>query len=196
MGINLPVIIAAIAIAISVISIIFSMKVHRDSLNSTIITQAYSLFNEGIKILLENSFLTHLFVMPENYPEVKLLVQNSIRELDTNQNSELILKERAMALYAFQIFEYFHYQSEHSRSVNAKDRIDFLNMVLTYLTRRLLRNPRLLYYWSESGGNLNVYFERVTREYFNREVIGKLSGNVEEIMDCDGPFQGGQGRNL
>jgi hypothetical protein len=185
----LSVIFAAIALVMSAISIYFSIKVHRDSLNSTIITRAYGTFNEGIKMLLENSFLTHMFVMPKNYPEVKLLIQNSLGKLDVKQSSELILKERALALYAFQIFEHFHYQYKHSVDVKAKERIEFLSIILTYFTRRLLRNPRLLYYWNESGGNLSAYFELETIEYYNKEVTEKLDTDIEEIMDCDGPFQ-------
>lgn len=189
MGTYLSVIFAAAALFLSAVSIYFSLKVHRDSLNSTVITQAYGVFNEGIKMLLENSFLTHMFVMPKNYPEVKLLIQNSLGKLDVKQGSELVLKERALVMYSSQIFEHFHYQYKHSVEVKAKERIEFLSIILTYFTTRLLRNPRLLYFWNGSGGNLSAYFEPETIEYYNIEVLGKLDGNAEEIMDCDGPFK-------
>ena len=180
---------AAVALVLSAVSIYFSIKVHRDSLYSSIITQAYGTFNEGIKMLLEHHFLNHLLVMPKIYPEVKRLIQKSFGKTAGRQNSELLLKERSMALYAFQIFEHFHYQYKHSIDVKAKERIEFLHMVLTHFTKRLLKNPRLLYYWSESGGNLSAYFEPETIEYYNKEVLGNIEGNVEELMDCDGPFK-------
>lgn len=150
---------ALTALIISIISIRISKKVHHDSRKIDILNQIYGIFNEGILTLLQSKSLNHMVELPENYIKIKNLVQASFGKPGTKQSSEMLLKERAAALFIFQIFEHFYFLLDHAKKVNAKERIYFINKIFEYLTRRLLRNPRLLYYWNESGGNLKVHFE-------------------------------------
>ena len=77
--------------------------------------------------------------------------------------------------------------TSHAVEAGANKRADFLTEVLSYLTGRLLQNPRLLYYWDKDGGNLSVYFEDGTKDHYTKNVLhnGKLG---KENIDTSGPF--------
>lgn len=48
-----------------------------------------------------------------------------------------------------------------------------LKEVLAYFTEKLLNNPRLLYFWSKEGGNICVYFENQTQQYYDENLSTK-----------------------
>jgi hypothetical protein len=60
-----------------------------------------------------------------------------------------------------------------------------MNEVRGFFTQRLLKNPRLVYLWAETGGGLCEYAEPATRDVYRREV-GVAGRNLD--VDEVGPF--------
>lgn len=77
-----------------------------------------------------------------------------------------------------------------AKQSGGRGRERFLQEVLDYLTGRLLRNPRLLYLWSKSGGNLQVFFEELTRKHYNDHILKDLGEGISGNVDAAGPFGG------
>lgn len=186
-------IMALFAVVISVASVFIAKRLHIDASKTNVLEQQYDAFNELAVMRIEHHTLNHLLEVPENYNETLMLVTKALNNPKPEQQAETILKERALAMYIFQIFEHTFYQYTHSIDLEDKAREEFLKEVLEYFTGRLLNNPRLLYFWSEAGGNLCVYFEPTVRTYYN----DNLSTNEEEIMlsmDRVGLFSQGRKR--
>lgn len=180
-------IMALLAVAISVVSLIISKRFHSDTSKTNVLEQQYDAFNELGVMRIEHYTLNHLLEVPENYKETLKLVELALNNPTAEQKAETILKERALAMYIFQIFEHTYYQYMHSKESDNFQRADFLKEVLKYFTGRLLNNPRLLYFWNEGGGNLCIYFEPSVRAYYKDNLATK-----EEViltsMDRTGPF--------
>ncbi len=63
---------------------------------------------------IEHHTLNHLLEVPENYKETLSIVETALNNPTPEQKAETILKERALAMYVFQIFEHTYYQYLHS----------------------------------------------------------------------------------
>ncbi|GAB2198501.1 hypothetical protein [Sessilibacter sp. MAH4] len=180
-------IIAAIALFVSVFSVWLSLKISREASKSQLLDQQYDAFNELAALRLDNWMLNHMFEIPENYEHIRISVRSAVGPTTSFQREEYHLKERAIAMCIFQIYEHTYYQYMYALETRSKGRAEFLEEVLSYFSNRLLQNPRLLFYWHEKGGNLSVYFERGTIEYYQRSVFKSMDEAVFD-MDLIGPF--------
>lgn len=181
-------IMALFAVAISISGVIISKRFHTDSSKTSILEKQYNAFNELGMMRIEHHTLNHLFEVPENYAKTLLLVIDALNNPSKEKIAETTLKERALAMYTFQVFEHTHYQYLHSKKLEDNDRLEFLKEVLEYFTGRLLNNPRLLYFWSKKGGNLCVYFEQTTIDYYENNLLTKKD-EILTSMDRNGPFK-------
>ena len=70
----------------------------------------------------------------------------------------LVVKERAVAMMIFNLFEQVYYQLDVSARHGAPYERELLEKTRNYFTARLLTNPRLRYLWDDSGGKLGYFF--------------------------------------
>jgi hypothetical protein len=100
-----------------------------------------------------------------------------------------------MADYIFSMFEYI------LTDYNVSKRIYFIgdrwraktdSEVLEYFTSHLLRNPRLLYYWSKLSSE---YGEDIVA-YYNAQVLHNLDNPLKEEPDFNGPLVESQPSSL
>ncbi len=185
----IPTVAAIAALAISVWSVRVSYRLHSDSSKTTVVEKQYNAFNELALLRVEHPEMNHLFEVPENYWPVFFLVKETFcGQSDTSELARATLKERSIAMYIFQVFEHTYYQYLHAQSTESVYRARFLEDVLEYFTGRLLRNPRLAYYWSATGGNLCVFFEAVTRDYYDANLQLASTDSTAMLTDSHGPF--------
>ncbi len=175
---------SGIAIILSFLAYMKSNSHHEDSAKSSLIKSTYDEFLQLSQLQVDNHEQAHLFAVEGNYQNIL----NSVRILaDGKDSSEIILlslQERAVADRIFTQFEHAFYQLNHAKKFSDKSRINFLDQVLDYYTGRLLRNPRLVWFWSENGGNLQAHYEVGTKDHYKNEIDGEtLKG-----MDGKGPF--------
>jgi len=175
------------AIIISCIALFLSIGVfvrvpaqHSDVLTSSMIRETYSEFLDFMDRRAQYPLQSHLFALPDTYSIVKAQV---IQAMDANDISTPLLQERAVAQRQFIMFEHAFYQWTQARNRGDATRAQFLKEVLDYFTGRLLRNPRLVWYWSPEGGNLGSHCESSTIDYYNKTVKPYC-----QAFDNDGPF--------
>src|SRR5208282_4018412 len=93
--------------------------------------------------------VAHLVALPNKYDEVSLLVSRTFVGSSEKDLAVAMLKERFIANYIFTLFEEALYQKDRAANelVNSA-KSKFNQEVLDYFTGRVLRNPRLLWYWA------------------------------------------------
>lgn len=149
------------------------------------IASQYSQFTNFNRLRLEFPRQSHLMEIPKHYREVC----EDIRTICSHENAairtELKIQERGVAILIFSMYEKILFDLE---TFEQKDEAGatFLKAVLVYLRSYWLRNPRLLYFWPESGGSLCSLFECSTCEDYEREIAAFIKA---EDMDTTGPFQ-------
>jgi hypothetical protein len=181
---NLPVVISIIALTISVLSFWQSYQSHKHDTAFDTVQKAYQTYYDLGKIQLDHWELNHLLTLSDRYDDVVKEICVATSDANPAKRSEYLVKERALADFIFTFYEQTLYQWNYTKVDERK----FLNEVLSYLTDRLLRNPRLLYYWSEKGGNLQRNYERLTQEHYRNNVVNSTKNPLAEQPDDYGPF--------
>ena len=187
--IELSTIIASLALVASITSLYQSSTSQKDSSGTEMIKNQYATYYELGKLEIENPQLSHVFALPGWYDQVTKSVAASVGPLNPIKREELLIKERAMARIIFLHYEDVLYQWKHATKMGDTERAIFLKEVLSYYTGRVLRNPRLLYFWSEKGANLEADFENETREHYNDHVLHNPLRPLKELPDRAGPFE-------
>lgn len=178
--------ISLVALVVSIFSAHQSCSLNQDMAKAQAIRESYTTFEELTRLQLENWQLSHMFALPDHYDAVVNQVSTSSGALEPAKRQELLLKERALADIIFNAFEQNYYQWRHAKEVSDIKRVAFLEEVLNYLTGRLLRNPRLLYYWADAG--LSASYESTTREFYDYRVLNNPRQPLTHSADSKGPF--------
>lgn len=181
-------VISIVALLVSVTSAYYSRLNAKDAAASGVIRESYNTFYLLNRLQLENYQLSHIFVLPDRYRDASSLVGSTLGSASVEEVSGFKLKERAIATLIFTSYEQTFYQWKQADISGDEDRAAFLLEVLNYFTGRLLRNPRLLFYWSPTGGGLSTYFEEDTREHYARHVLQDPERPLREVADSTGPF--------
>ena len=158
-----------------------------EALTSETIKSQYDIFLDLNRVQVEQWEVGHLFALPDTYRAAAHDVAAALGPLSPQRHAELMLRERAIALLIFTMFEHGFFQQKQAAQTGETGRAQFLQEMLDYYTGRLLRNPRLMYYWRANGGGLVTYFERETRDCYNHHVLGD-SGHAP-LSDDVGPYQ-------
>jgi len=182
-------IMSMLALAMSMISLYLSSSYQKDSSGTDMIKSQYATYYELGRLEVENPQLSHIFAMPNWYDRASRSVAALVGPLDEKKREELILKERAFARIIFTHYEDLFFQWRHASRMGDTERVVFLGEALDYYTSRVLRNPRLLYLWSEKGANLGIDFEDETREHYNAHVLHDPALPLKETPDRAGPFE-------
>jgi hypothetical protein len=157
-----------------------------DQLTSGVIKEAYASFMSMNDVRTEHPYQSHLFELSENYEQIAASVATATQHLRNSPHeiARLLLEERSVADRLFTMFEESYYQWQQAQASGDTPRAEFLLAVVDYFTGRLLRNPRLLWYWSPNGGALAGHYEADTVAYYDANVK-----QTHENVDSEGPFQ-------
>jgi hypothetical protein len=187
----ITVIIAALAVVVSLYSLHVSRGSERQSREHDTVTSYYDEFDELAQLRMEYWQASHLLELPENYALAKQYLTLALTPLTAAARNQMLLRERAIATRIFSLFEQTCYYREQAEKQQDHDRVEFLDAVLTYFTGRLLANPRLRWLWSVDGGNLCAYFEPSTIGVYCESVIDACelqTGDGVNEVDPIGPY--------
>ena len=184
-----PLVISVIALLVSIGSTYLNWFYGRDTAKLGAIREAYGTFFEISKLQQTHWQQSHLFALPDTYSAISAQVTSSVQPLTSPQRNEFLLKERAVADYIFTLYEQTFYLRRQAESVGDTDRLRFLSEVEDYLTGRMLRNPRLLWYWSAQGGSLMTAYEPATQDHYRARVLQDLKSPLASSSDATGPFK-------
>lgn len=178
-------IVAITAGIISLYAVFRANKAHNEKLAADTVILLYSHFQTFSDVRVANWEVSHLFELASGYEQVCSNLLAAVQPLGEPRRHELLLKERAIALRIFDLFEQTLYQKVTADTYRDPYRSRFLQEVLDYFTGRWLRNPRLRYLWDDG---LHEKFEPATVEYYNNHING--GDNSETIASSDpmGPY--------
>lgn len=179
---------ALAALLVSLGSLAFTVMSNRETGERDAVKAAYDRFLEFGRHQAQFPETTHLFVLPEVCGSTSALVGVAVEKKPKEERALLLLKERGMAQYIFTHFESTLYDKQAADRFWDTTRANFQNEVLGYFTGRLLRNPRLLWYWDPQGGNLAAEFEKGTVQYYNDNVLRHPKSPITQTPDAKGPL--------
>ena len=183
-GETLTRILSILALLVSFGSLYLNDAIHKESAESEVIKDAYLTFFSLDRLALDNWQLGHVFTTPDGYDSIMHKIHISTRGASAEKLIELKLKERALALQIFDYYEQTVFLLESSIRTKEQHRAQFLKAVESYFSGRLLRNPRLLYYWSI----LSDDYEDITKKYYHDNVLSNKETPLQISMDSQGPF--------
>jgi hypothetical protein len=177
-----------IAVLISIASFVYSaMSVGQTSAHDAI-RNLYTVYYDISKTELEIPQALHVFMLPGAYEEVAKEVHKAVAHATDSDLAKYRLSERAMADYLFSVFEANLIDYQSSSPLQEPMRRKFEEGVLDFFTQKLLRNPRLLYYWSRDGGKLSEEYQDTTQQYYNEHVLSSANRKLIEAPDPVGPL--------
>jgi hypothetical protein len=179
---------ALLAIAVSAYSIWMTVSYNYEQSEHDSINNFYRTYFEMRRTEISVPETMHIFVLPDSYDSAHAQVRLSVSRIGSAERSLLVIKERAMADYVFTLFEYTLYDFQSASKFGNRERALFEKDVLEYFTRKLLRNPRLLWYWDERGGKLSSEYEEITRQYYADHVLHDPKAPLIETPDPKGPL--------
>lgn len=179
-------ILGALALAVSLWAARLSLRATREEVNHGSVSDIYSEFRRITELRLSYPEHTHILEPPENYHNTLEKAVKMVAGYSESRKAEYLLRERAVALTIFQIFEQVIYQHKQAKEEADEIREAFLKEVLDYMTSRLFMNPRLLYLWWHKGGNLRSDFEAHTQKFYDVNVptIGRHS-SLDSVSACE-----------
>jgi hypothetical protein len=183
---NATSILSLFAVILSLVAFYNSEQRRKKDVPFELIPKAYEKYYEMNKIQLEKWYLGHMFTTFDRYPEMKDLIAKGVGNLTNGKRAEYLSHERAVADFLFTYYEQTLLQWAATKDQERK----ILDDILSYFQGRLLRNPRLVYWWRESGGGLETSYEKETREAWNTKVYAAIKDG-KDWCDPRGPFGAG-----
>src|SRR5690349_5150671 len=167
---TLATVLAVVALLVSLITAWVLLHAQREVIRAETVTSIFEGFRRLAELRSDSWHAAHIFDTPENYERTVSLLRTALVETPPAQVAELLVKERAAAIAAIQIFEESLYHRDQARRLRDRVRSECLDEMLAYYTGRLLLNARLLYRSSPDGGNMREDFEPPTRAYYTARV--------------------------
>ena len=178
-------VVSVLAFVLSIAALYVTRSTHSDEITSNLIHQNFADFIALHTQRAQFPYHGHLFELDDQYGKVKNEIATALRLTPEGERQRLLLRlqleERALARRIFSQYENAFYQWRNTSRTRDKSRLWFHKDVADYFASRLLRNPRLAWFWSEAGENYRLHYEPPTREHYANSVV------VTE-MDSNGPF--------
>jgi hypothetical protein len=167
-----------IAVALSLYALKVQRELGHEISTQTLIHDQYELCRILDQMRVEHPELSHMLALPSvsgtevwaNYYQFKKNVRSIFDEKslpDPSEQAKLYLKEHAVALHVFDIYEQTLLQRDLARKASDEGRFEFLDSLAKYYDARMLRNPRLRFHWDHGGSDM---MEAETRMRYDKEV--------------------------
>lgn len=178
------VLLPVVAFVLSLVALFISQSAQDDVVRMEAVKTEYGIYDDLAKLQLDNPLMSHLFaVSPAAYKIQKASINPGESSLTGAERSKLLLQEQAVAHYIFTDYEenYFLLQQaaggEERRRTLLADNLDYFNQLLC-------GNPRLLWYWSETGRGLGKNFAQQLRSYYEENAAKDCPNDPDSL----GPF--------
>lgn len=177
--------ISAFSLVVAVCSAFFAYLNRRRDIPFSVASTAYERYYDMNRIELENPHLTHMFVTYDKYEQVKALVEKATERLDAVKASCYLLQERAVADLILSFYEQMLGQWEATQDKEH----EFIDGMIKYFEGRLLRNPRLIWWWMADAGGLETSYDDKTRARWRKNVFEPFQHTTATWQDAEGPFK-------
>lgn len=181
------IVIAIVSLTTSAFSVWMNVRLQRDVSAEQAIRSSYSTFYELDKMALDHKFVSHLFSGPGYYAKVKLQIARAVSAAKPEERAGYLLEERQAASLVFDYFEETVLQEQQARQSGDDEKLRYLETNLKYFDENALRNPRLLWYWSPTGGDLCSDYDKATLDYFRMHVADDATAT--KLGDASSPFE-------
>jgi hypothetical protein len=167
-----------VAVVISIYALWMQRQQGHEVSTQTQIHAQYELCRALDQLRVEHPEVSHILALPSltaddtwiNYKlfksHVRSLFSESERQ-DPGERAKFYLKEHAVALNVFDIYEQTVNQRMLAEKAGDKGRYEMLHALVDYYEKRMLRNPRLRFHWDHGGSDM---LEADSRNYFARNV--------------------------
>jgi len=177
-------VLSTIAVIIGIYSFVISQKYRSHDIAFEVVPKLYEKYYEMNRIQLERPYLAHMLVTPDRYPEVARASSTMTEGVTERETAKYWLEERAVANMIWTYYEQLLFQWNFTRDDERK----FVVSVLDYFEDSILRNPRLLWWWTIRGGGLETSYEDITRCEIQRNMLTRLDLARPGTVDPAGPF--------
>jgi hypothetical protein len=153
-------VLSGLAFAFSLATFYFGYRNRMRDIAFEVIPKSYERYYDAHKIELQHPHLTHLFVTYDQYPRAKDLVIRCTTDIDDEKRIAYLLQERAVADLLMTYYEQITFQWESTRDRERK----FVKGVIDHFENRVLRNPRVIWWWQADCGGLETGYEDERRD--------------------------------
>lgn len=188
----------SIAVALSIIALLVSgyalvaaQQQHRDERATELLDQLYEDWDQ--MAAPERWEVSHLNEVPATYEHVRDVLRAYATALPVQEQRRVYLLERTTAIRIFTAFELALNQWRRAGEIGDTDRREMLDQEIDYYTHVFLRNPRLIWFWSEDGGGLVLQADPPTVEFFERRVLSDPEWPLTIEPDAEGILPGFDG---
>ncbi len=186
----LAIVFSMLAIVISAYSLVAARQQHEDERSSEMLDALFEDWDNLSAALAEDWEVSYLGEPPETYLTARDLLRKSLAGIPEREKLRVLALERVYAMRIFAMFE--HSQKQWQLAVRAGDatRLELMNTEMDFWTRVQLRNPRLLWYWSEEGGGALWAADEPTIPFYNARVLHDPDFPLTYAPDPEGVVQG------
>jgi len=182
--------ISVVSLLLAISSGVFAYINRKRDVPFNVASSAYDRYYDMNRIALENPHLTHMFVTFDKYDQIKAIVERSIERLDEPKIASYQLQERAVTDFILSFYE----QMLGQWAATQDKEHEFVDAMIGYFEGRLLRNPRLIWWWMAEAGGLETSYEPSTRKRWRERVLEPFKASTANWQDAEGPFKLGRSR--
>lgn len=186
----LAVVLSLSALAVSGYALVQGRKQHSDERSTEVLDDVYDDWEMLATAMSLEWEVRHLEEAPSSYYAVRDLARTLTKDLSPEEKTRVLLKERAHVNLILTTFEHQLKQWMLADRVGDDARRRTLDEEIEFWARVMLRNPRLLWYWSEDGGGWVGGADPSTIEFYDRRVLNDPEAPLEEVPDPEGILPG------
>ena len=163
-------ILPVVALGLSLVSFYMSQSAQKEVGRVDAVKTQYGLYDSMARLQLEYPLMEHLFTTNgEAYDTVGKTIRTAASSLSVPERARLQLQERALAHSIFTAYEETYMLRVQAVSGDP-GRLKFLETQLAYFNDLFRHNPRLLWFWDETGGRESLEFASVLQNYYHEHV--------------------------
>lgn len=174
----LTLIAAVFAIGISFYTLNFNRKIEHEIATQTLIHDQYELCRQLDLLRVDHPDVSHMLPLPsltgKDPWEIYEQLRQHVRTVAANggpvtdaMRSRLYLKEHAIALDVYNIYEQTLEQRDLAKIAGDQKRLKVLNALTDYYEKKMLRSPRMRYHWVNGASDM---MESSTRQQYDKNV--------------------------
>jgi len=180
-----------IALLVSGYSLLAAQRQHQDERATELLDQIYEDWDQ--MAAPDRWEVTHLNEVPATYEHVRDVLRAYAASLPLQEQRRIYLLERTTAIRIFTAFELTLNQWRRAVRIGDADREDMLNQEIDFYVGTFLRNPRLLWFWAQDGGGLELQADPPTVEFYHRRVLEDPAHPLLIGPDAEGILPGFDG---
>jgi len=160
-----------LAIGISAWAVKDARRLHQDERASETIDALFEEWDNLSAALAEHWEIAHIGEPPDTYYAVRDALRPALADLPHGDKVRILMEERGFANRMLAMFEHAHKQWELARLAGDDTRLALLDTEMDFWTQVAMRNPRMLWLWSEDGGGLVRQADQPTIPFYDQRVL-------------------------